>query len=177
MTRVTDMDLEALWQILSDEDSHRFTPEAALRSHRECAAKLRQFDTMFQERRGVVLGIYSTLNRLVGLLEISQINPQVESVTLSFILGQEYTGQGYASAAVRATTEYLFRTVGVRRIQCFVLPINYRAVLVLERCGFVKEGTIREGFYWPDKGIVDLTVYSLLPTDKKPKSTGPAYYL
>ena len=60
--------------------------------------------------------------------------------------GQEYTGQGYASAAVRATTEYLFRTVGVRRIQCFVLPINYRAVLVLERCGFVKEGTIREGF-------------------------------
>ena len=45
------------------------------------------------------------------------------------------------------------------------------------RCGFVKEGTIREGFYWPDKGIVDLTVYSLLPTDKKPKSTGPAYYL
>ena len=152
LTRVTDMDLEALWQILSDEDSHRFTPEAAL-------------------------GIYSTLNRLVGLLEISQINPQVESVTLSFILGQEYTGQGYASAAVRATTEYLFRTVGVRRIQCFVLPINYRAVLVLERCGFVKEGTIREGFYWPDKGIVDLTVYSLLPTDKKPKSTGPAYYL
>ena len=141
LTRVTDMDLEALWQILSDEDSHRFTPEAALRSHRECAAKLRQFDTMFQERRGVVLG------------------------------------QGYASAAVRATTEYLFRTVGVRRIQCFVLPINYRAVLVLERCGFVKEGTIREGFYWPDKGIVDLTVYSLLPTDKKPKSTGPAYYL
>lgn len=105
LTRVTDMDLEALWQILSDEDSHRFTPEAALRSHRECAAKLRQFDTMFQERRGVVLGIYSTLNRLVGLLEISQINPQVESVTLSFILGQEYTGQGYASAAVRATTE------------------------------------------------------------------------
>ena len=35
LTRVTDMDLEALWQILSDEDSHRFTPEAALRSHRE----------------------------------------------------------------------------------------------------------------------------------------------
>ena len=26
LTRVTDMDLEALWQILSDEDSHRFTP-------------------------------------------------------------------------------------------------------------------------------------------------------
>lgn len=177
LTRITDMDLDALWQILSDEDSHRFTPEGALRSPRECGGKLRQFEAMFQERRGVVLGIYSTLNQLVGLMELSHIDPRIESVTLSFILNQEFTGQGYASDAVRATVDYLFQTVGVHRIQCFVLPINYRAVLVLERCGFVKEGTIREGFLWPDKGIVDLTLYSLLPTDRKPKKTGSTYYL
>ena len=56
-------------------------------------------------------------------------------------------------------------SIGVHRIQAYVLPTNYRGVLVLERCGFVREGTIREGFFWPDKGIVDLTLYSLLPTD------------
>ena len=177
LTRITDMDMDGLWQILSDEDSHRFTPEGAVRSPRECAAKLRQFDTLFQERRGVVLGIYSTLNQLVGLMELSHIDPQIESVTLSFILNHEFTGQGYASSAVRATVDYLFQSVGIHRIQCFVLPINYRAVLVLERCGFVKEGTIREGFLWPDKGIVDLTVYSLLPTDRKPKKSGSPNYL
>ena len=177
LTHITDMDLDALWQILSDEDSHRFTPEGAVRTPRECAAKLRQFDAMFQERRGVVLGIYSTLNQLVGLMELSNIDRQIESVTLSFILNPEFTGQGYASSAVRATVEYLFQSLGVHRIQCFVLPINYRAVLVLERCGFVKEGTIREGFLWPDKGIVDLTLYSLLPTDRKAKKTGSPYYL
>ena len=176
LTRVTDMDAEALWLLLSDEDTHRFTPEGAVHSSRECAARLRQFDTLFQERRGVVLGIYSTLNQLVGLLEISHLDRQVESVTLSFMLLPEYTGQGYASAAVRAACDYLLRTVGVHRIQCFVLPINYRAVLVLERCGFVKEGIIREGFLWPDKGIVDLTLYSLLPTDRKPKPDSPSQY-
>ena len=133
LTRVTDMDAEALWLLLSDEDTHRFTPEGAVHSSRECAARLRQFDTLFQERRGVVLGIYSTLNQLVGLLEISHLDRQVESVTLSFMLLPEYTGQGYASAAVRAACDYLLRTVGVHRIQCFVLPINYRAVLVCER--------------------------------------------
>ena len=102
LTRVTDMDAEALWLLLSDEDTHRFTPEGAVHSSRECAARLRQFDTLFQERRGVVLGIYSTLNQLVGLLEISHLDRQVESVTLSFMLLPESTGQGYASAAVRA---------------------------------------------------------------------------
>ena len=71
LTRITDMDLEALWQILGDEESHRFTAEGPLDSHRECARRLRRFDTMFQDQRGVVLGIYSTLNQLVGLMKIS----------------------------------------------------------------------------------------------------------
>ena len=30
LTRVTDMDAEALWLLLSDEDTHRFTPEGAV---------------------------------------------------------------------------------------------------------------------------------------------------
>lgn len=177
LTRVTDMDLEALWQILGDEESHRFTADGPLDSRRECARRMRRFDTMFQEQRGVVLGIYSTLNQLVGLLKLSHINLEVDAVDLEFILNPAFTGKGYASAAVRATCDYLFQTVGVHRIQCFLLPINYRAMLVLERCGFVKEGTIREGFLWPDKGIVDLALYSLLPTDLRQKKTGPAYYL
>jgi len=177
LTRITDMDLEALWQILGDEESHRFTAEGPLDSHRECARRLRRFDTMFQDQRGVVLGIYSTLNQLVGLMKISNINPEVGAVNLDFMLNQAFTGYGYASAAVRATCDYLFQTVGVHRIQCFLMPINYRAMLVLERCGFVKEGTIREGFLWPDKGIVDLALYSLLPTDLKQKKAGPTYYL
>ena len=115
--------------------------------------------------------------KLVGLLGITRVDPQVSCVTLDFILHPRYTGQGFASAAVRACTGYLFQRVDVRRIQCLVLPHNRRATLVLERCGFVKEGTIREGFYWPDKGIVDCVLYSLLPTDLRPKKAGPAYYL
>ena len=84
LTRITDMDLEALWQILGDEESHRFTAEGPLDSHRECARRLRRFDTMFQDQRGVVLGIYSTLNQLVGLMKISNINPEVGAVNSAF---------------------------------------------------------------------------------------------
>ena len=164
---------------MGDEENYRFAPTAALRSPTECAAKLRQADVLFREKRAVVLGIYPNgrENRLVGTLEIFDVDPEVESATITFLLNQADTGQGYASSAVRATADYLMNTVGVHRIQAYVLPINYRGVLVLERCGFQKEGTIREGFLWPDKGIVDLTLYSLLPTDRKPKSSGPAYYL
>ncbi len=179
LSRMTELDLKALWEIMGDEENYRFAPTAALRSPGECAAKLRQAEALFREKRAVVLGIYPNgrEHRLVGTLEIFDVDSVVESASITFTLNQRYTGQGYASASVRAVAEYLMNTIGVHRIQAYVLPINYRGVLVLERCGFQKEGTIREGFLWPDKGIVDLTLYSLLPSDLRPKKTGPAYYL
>lgn len=179
LTRMTELDLKDLWSIMGDEENYRFAPTAALRSAGECAAKLRQAETLFRERRAVVLGIYPNdqEHRLAGTFEIFDVDPQIEAVTVTFTLNQRYTGQGYASGALRAVTEFLLGRVGVHRIQAYVLPINYRGVLVLERCGFQKEGTIREGFSWPDKGIVDLTLYSLLPTDLRPKKNGQTYYL
>lgn len=179
LTRMTELDLRSLWEIMGDEEAYRFAPTAALRSPAECAGKLKQAEALFREKRAVVLGIYPNGkdHRLVGTLEILDVDPAVESATITFTLNQKDTGMGYASAAVRAVSDYLMGTVGVHRIQAYVLPINYRGVLVLERCGFQKEGTIREGFLWPDKGIVDLTLYSLLPSDRRPKKAGPAYYL
>ncbi len=183
LTQITDLDLSDLWEILGDDENFRFTPTASLGSKAEAAHKLRESALLFQMKKQVVLGIYSTLNRLLGLFEISGIDPAVSGVTVSFMLRQDSTGLGYASSALRAVSKYLFETVEVNRIQAYVLPINYRGVLVLERCGFVKEGTIREGFSWPDKGIVDLALYSLLPSDyrrslsesKKKQEAG--YYL
>ncbi len=183
LTQITDLDLDGLWEILGDDDNFRFTPTAAFSSKGEMTERLRENARLFRGRKQVTLGIHSDLNQLLGLFQISEIDPAISGVTVSFMLRGDSTGFGYASSALRAVSKYLFDTVEVNRIQAYVLPINYRGVLVLERCGFVKEGTIREGFNWPDKGIVDLALYSLLPSDyrrslsegKKKEKTG--YYL
>ncbi len=179
LTRMTELDLNAMWEIMGDDDNYRFAPTAALRSPAECVLKLRQIEALFRDKAAITLGIYPNgeeENRLAGFFEIYGIDPHVQAATIRFTLHRECTGMGYASSAVRATAEYLMSTIGVHRIQAYVLPTNYRGVLVLERCGFLKEGTIREGFLWPDKGIVDLSLYSLLPTDKRKKS-GQTHYL
>lgn len=177
LTRMTELDLNDMWEIMGDDDNYRFAPTAALRSPAECALKLRQIEAMFRDKTAITLGIYPNgrENRLAGFFEMYGIDPHVQAVTVRFTLHRDCTGMGYASSALRAAADYLMGTVGVHRIQAYVLPTNYRGVLVLERCGFLKEGTIREGFLWPDKGIVDLSLYSLLPTDRRKKS-GQAYY-
>ena len=180
LTRISELDLSRLWEILGDEGNYRFRPTAPLASPGECAGQLRRMDRLFREKRAVVLGIYPNGEdqRLAGIFEITLEDPKVACVTLDIILHPGKAGQGLASAAVRAGCAYLFRTIGVRRVQAYALPIHYRAAHLFEGCGFQKEGTIREGFLWPDKGIVDLTLYSLLPSDwRKKDPKGPTYYL
>lgn len=179
LSRVTEIDLKALWAILGDEENFRYLPSAPAASPVESNRRLLHAEQLFRERRALVLGIYPAQGeyRLIGLLGISEPDEQVESCALSFILNRAYTQQGFASSAVRAVCGYLFDTIGVHRIQCAILPTNYRAAVVLERCRFQREGTLRESRLWPDKGLVDLTVYSLLPSDLREKgSSGRVYF-
>lgn len=173
LARMTDLDLPALWDVLGDEENFRYAPTAALPSPDHCRLRLLQAEAMFRDRVAVMLGIYpnGAGNRLAGVFEIYNIDPQTQSVTVRFTLSRTRTGESLATGSLRAAVDYLMVNVGVHRIQAYVLPANYRGVLVLERCGFVKEGTIREGFFWPDKGIVDLSLYSLLPTDLRSKAS------
>lgn len=167
LAAMSDPDLDALWDIWGDEENFRYAPTAALRSPAQCRRKLQAAEAMFRNRTAVMLGIYPDGggNRLAGVFEIYSLDPVCQSATIRFTLSRKCTGRGYAAGAVQAGTDYLMANIGAHRIQAYVLPTNRRGILVLERCGFVKEGTIREGFLWPDKGIVDLSLYSLLPTD------------
>lgn len=167
LSRMTDMDADALWDVLGDEENFRYAPTGPLVSPVLCGQRMARYEAMFRDRVAIVLGIYpgGGGSPLGGIFELYNFDTQIESVTVRFTLAKKYTGQSYATGALRAVVEYLMDNAGVHRIQAYVQPANYRGVLVLERCGFRKEGTIREGFLWPDKGIVDLSLYSLLPTD------------
>ena len=56
---------------------------------------------------------------------------------------------------------------GINRIQAFVIPENIKSLDVLRRNNFVEEGTIRQGFLWKGKGVVDLTLFSMFRSDYK----------
>jgi RimJ/RimL family protein N-acetyltransferase len=62
---------------------------------------------------------------------------------LSYWVGRPNWNRGIASAAVRAATEYGFDTLGLERIQAFVLDPNPASAHVLEKAGFELEGRLR----------------------------------
>ncbi|MFC2078950.1 GNAT family N-acetyltransferase [Candidatus Bipolaricaulota bacterium] len=79
-------------------------------------------------------------------------------------------GQGYMGEAVPLFVSYLFEVKEIERIQALVNPANQGSSRVLERSGFVYEGTLRRCHY--DRGTYnDLRMYSILRADAPPLSS------
>ena len=55
LTRMTELDLNAMWEIMGDDDNYRFAPTAALRSPAECVLKLRQIEALFRDKAAITL--------------------------------------------------------------------------------------------------------------------------
>ena len=64
-------------------------------------------------------------------------------VDLGYAFLPEYTGQGYAVEAARATLEYGRTERGFGRIIAIVSQTNPRSARVLEKLGFVRDGLIQ----------------------------------
>jgi len=76
-------------------------------------------------------------------------------------LGQSYWGRGIMTAAVRATTDFVFGNFDVARLEAPVFEWNPASMRVLEKCGFVREGVLRRSVL-KDGQLIDAVLYARL---------------
>jgi [ribosomal protein S5]-alanine N-acetyltransferase len=74
-------------------------------------------------------------------------------------------GQGISSEAVRAVVYYGFAQLNLNRIHAGTIVDNYRSVRLLEKLGFVREGTQREYSLEDDGRFHDSAIYGLIRSD------------
>lgn len=162
-------DLDDLYAIYSDEALFRYTPGSARKTREAVGNMIGHFQRDFGKRKTIFLGIClrEKPEQIVGIAEMFDYDTKVNGVTIGYRLHRAFWSRGIATEAVRMMTDYLFKEIGINRIQAFVMPDNTRSHPVLLRNGFQKEGTIRQGHVWTGKGVVNLTLYSLLRSDVK----------
>jgi len=73
-------------------------------------------------------------------------------------------GKGYATEAVSALVDYLFRSYPINRVECGVSVGNQASLRVAEKCGFVREGTLR-GLVYVGGQYLDGDIHSILRAD------------
>ncbi len=83
---------------------------------------------------------------------------------IGYWLGVDAWGRGIASAAVNAATAYAFDVLGLERVQAVVNTRNPASARVLEKCGFMREGTMRRAAI-KEGVLLDQFMYAALKTE------------
>ena len=83
------------------------------------------------------------------------------SAEIGYWLGEPYWGQGIATVAARALTEYAFERFDLVRLEARVYEWNPASCRVLEKVGYTQEARLRQAVEKDDQ-IVDAFLYAMI---------------
>ena len=163
-----DSDAEALFALHSDArvvrywDSPPWTDPA-------CAERfLATTRQMAEDGTGTRVGVDdATDGSFLGWIGLVRWNPDFRSAALGYCYTEAAWGHGFATEAARAVLGWAFDTLPLNRVQAETDTRNLASARVLEKLGFVREGTLREDCV-VDGDVSDSWVYGLLRREWRP---------
>ncbi|SFJ04430.1 Protein N-acetyltransferase, RimJ/RimL family [Paraburkholderia megapolitana] len=124
----------------------------------------RQFE---QEGTGARLAIERAADGVfIGWCGLFRWNPDYRSAKMGYCLDDSAWGQGFATEAAGAVLQWAFDTLDLNRVQSEADTRNTASGRVLEKLGFVREGTLREACIVNGE-VSDSWVYGLLRREWK----------
>lgn len=97
----------------------------------------------------------------IGWCSLSGWNSVYRSASLGYCFGDAVWGHGYATEAARALLGWAFEALDLNRVQAEADTRNVASGRVLEKLGFLREGTLREDCVVNGE-VSDSWVYGLL---------------
>ena len=96
------------------------------------------------------------------VIGVCNFNDEFDGVgRIGFIMNQNYEGKGYMSMALKELIHEGFGEFGYHRIEALVFCDNVKSKKILERLGFMKEGTMRSYLRHQDK-LHDIDLYAIV---------------
>ena len=105
--------------------------------------------------------VLKEIDEPIGTISVVDKNESLNIVHIGYCIGSKWWHRGITSEAFQAIIPFLFKEVGVNRIESQHDPNNPYSGEVMKKCGLKYEGTLREADF-SNKGIVDAAVYSIL---------------
>ncbi|MBS2534070.1 GNAT family N-acetyltransferase [Catenulispora sp. NF23] len=103
----------------------------------------------------------------IGWCTLARWNPDYRSASLGYCYSDTAWGHGYATEAAHALLRWAFDTLDLNRVQAETDTRNVASARVLEKLGFLREGTLREDCT-VDGDVSDSWVYGLLRREWRP---------
>ena len=106
--------------------------------------------------------IWTKDGTFIGTCDFHSVEYDLQSADIGYWLAEKYTGHGYITEAVNAMADNFFKR-GFNRLTIVMDTENTASEKVAIRCGFTKEGIMREWHYNPTfDAYRDMYLYSKL---------------
>ena len=166
----TDADANALFAMHSSDDVLRYwdappwtEPERAERFIAACRR-------MAEDGTGARLAVDRVADgTFIGWCSLTRWNPDYRSASMGYCFDDAAWGHGYATEAAGALLRWAFDTLDLNRVQAETDTRNAASARVLEKLGFLREGTLREDCV-VNGDVSDSWVYGLLRREWRPLS-------
>ncbi|MBE5801023.1 MAG: GNAT family N-acetyltransferase [Clostridiales bacterium] len=106
--------------------------------------------------------VWKETGKAIGMLEIFDVQNQ-RMAYVGYRLHPAFWKRGIATEALRQAVDFVFGKTELQRLQATADVRNTGSLRVLEKCGFVKEGIVRQGKMV--SVYCDYAIYGLLRED------------
>lgn len=88
--------------------------------------------------------VWKESGKVIGMLAIFDVQNQ-RMASVGYRLHPAYWRQGIVTEALRRAVDFVFSETELQRLEATADVRNIASLRVLEKCGFIREGTVRQG--------------------------------
>ncbi|MBP2651714.1 MAG: GCN5-related N-acetyltransferase [Firmicutes bacterium] len=108
--------------------------------------------------------ILKDIGECIGQIAYFLVNSENHFAEIEYCIGNQFQRRDLATEATKAVIQFGFNKVNLHKVQICHKSINIASRRVIEKCGFVYEGTLRD-FFYVDGEYVDRLYYSILKNE------------
>ncbi len=162
-----DTDADDLFTLHSNANILRFWDAPAWNDRGRAEKFIIASHQKAEEATGVRLAVERVADgAFIGWCSLHGWNPDFRSASLGYCYTDTAWGLGYATEAACGLLQWAFDTLDLNRVQAEVDTRNMASARVLEKLGFLLEGTLREDCIVNDE-VSDSWVYGLIRREWK----------
>lgn len=174
LRRIVRDDADALFQIMSDEETMRYWSCRPYRTVAQAHAKIEQLDASLAQADGIYWAVARReAPDLIGFCGYNAWRKHRRG-DISYLVGRRHWGTGTMRETLPAVLSYGFSELDLHSVEAGVTPGNDGSVALLQRMGFRLEGHTRESF-WAEDRFVDSMIFSLLRCDWHVAGRSPVF--
>lgn len=160
-----DADADALYALQSNAHVLRYWDAPPWTKRDRALTFINKCRKMAEDSTGARLAVDRLEDgAFIGWCSLTRWDPDYRSAAMGYCFTQSAWGHGYATEAARAVLQWAYDTLNLNRVQAETDTRNAAAARVLEKVGFVREGTLRQDCI-VNGDVSNSWVYGLIGSD------------